>query len=231
MHSEIPALQDQVFDLACANNNFVMRGNTVRNVRRWPVWLCTPVMCGGIIEHNHLEGVDGALINIYNDVGWSVPHDIINEYAARPDGALPSEANRNYGIGHVLIAHNTLETCAFRNRQAAISSMHPRLGYRPSPWPMLEEIVILENDIHNWCGEYALSLSNMRRALVYGNTIRNDAGLNRGTPAGYVYASHCQGMTLEANTLSDPQELPILTEGPAYHELTLKQEPPRPVKE
>lgn len=82
--SDIPALQDQVFDLACANNNFVIRGNTVRNNRRWPVWLCTPVMCGGIIEHNHFEGVDGAIINIYNDVGWNVPHDIIRDYAARP---------------------------------------------------------------------------------------------------------------------------------------------------
>ncbi|MHB1354416.1 MAG: hypothetical protein ACYCZF_00410 [Anaerolineae bacterium] len=211
--SDIPSLQGRVLDLACANNNFVMRGNTVRNVRRWPIWLCTPVMCGGIIEHNHLEGVDGALINMFSDVGWSVPRDLIAEYAARPDGVLPAEANQDYGIGHVLIAHNTLADCAFSSRQAAISSMHPRLGYKPSPWPMLEEMVILENDIHNWCGEYALSLSNMRRALVYGNTIHNDPGLDRGKPAGYVYSSHCEGMTLEANTLSDPVDLPVVVEG------------------
>ena len=89
-------------------------------------------------------------------------------------------------------------------RQAAINISHPRLGSRLSPWPMLEEIVILENDIHNWCGEYALSLSNTRRALVYGNTIRNDTDLNRGKPAGFVYASHCEQTTLVANALSDP---------------------------
>ena len=226
IQSDIPALQDQVFDLACANNNFVMRGNTVRNVRRWPVWLCTPVMCGGIIEHNHFEGVDGALINIYNDVGWSVPRDIIRDYASKPDSALREDADQDYGIGHILIAHNTLDTCAFRNRQAAINCAHPRLGYRPSPWPMLEEIVILENDIHNWCGEYALSLSNTRRALVYGNTIHNDAELDRGKPAGFMYASYCEGMALEANALSDPVELPVLTQGPGCREITVLQEPP-----
>lgn len=96
---------------------------------------------------------------------------------------------------------------------------------------MLAEIVILENDIRNWCGEYALSLSNTRRALVYGNTIRNDANLNRGKPTGYVYASYCEQTTLEANTLSDPVDLPVLTQGPACHDLTLQQEPPRLVKE
>jgi hypothetical protein len=220
--TDIPSLQDQVYDLSCANNNFVFRGNTVQNSRRWPVWLYTPVIGGGIIEYNRLGGVDGAVINVQGEVGWSVPHNIVNEYASRQEGALSEGLSLDYGSGRVLIAHNTIDNCAFRNRSAAINISHPRLGNRPSPWPLLEEIVIMENSIHNWCGEYALSLSNTRRALVYGNTISNDAGLARGKPAGYIYTSYCEGTTLEANTLSDPVELPVVVEGPGCKGLTVK---------
>lgn len=222
----VPALQDIAINLACVNGNLVIRGCTVRNNRRWPVWLYTPAMDGGIIEHTTFIGNDMAAIRMFTDVGWDVPRDVQQAYADRPVSALPADIPLDYGLGHILIADNVMEENGFNSRQATVQVDHPSLGYRPSPWPMLEDIVIVDNSISNWAGNYVMSFSNMRQALVAGNRIGKPAAGQSRAPRGYFYTAYCEGVALAANTLSDPLDIPMLTQGPASHDVTMQPDPP-----
>ena len=217
-----PALRDVAINLASVNANLVIRGCTVRNNRRWPVWLYTPAMDGGIIEHNTFIGNDLSAIRMFTDVGWDMTREAIREYGARPVSTLPADVPMDYGLGHILIADNVMEGNGFNSRQATIQVDHPCLGYRPSPWPMLDDIVIVDNQITNWYGDYVMSLSNTRRALVAGNRIGQPAAGRSTAPLGYFCAAYSEGILLADNTLDDPLEIPVLTHGLASSNSTLQ---------
>lgn len=209
------ALTDRLYNLSCLNNNLVIRGCTVRNSRRWPVWIYTPAMNGALVEHNTFEGCDSAAIKLFNDVGWDVPRDIVAEYAAKPEPTVVSASEFAVDLGHVLVTRNLIDSCAFNSREAVIHIEHPSLGFRPSPWPMVSDVVIAENTIRDWCGRYAISLANTSGAYVTGNEISNQANLGRYEPAGVIHIAYSKQVTLTENRVSDNRSLPLLVRGTA----------------
>ncbi|MHB1354411.1 MAG: right-handed parallel beta-helix repeat-containing protein [Anaerolineae bacterium] len=217
-----PALRDTAINLANLNANLVIRGCTVRNNRRWPVWLYTPAMDGGIIEHNTFVGNDMSAIRMFTDVGWDMTREAIRDYAARPVSTLPADIQLDYGLGHILIADNVMEDNGFNTRQATIQIDHPCLGYRPSSWPMLNDIVITDNRITNWYGDYAMSLSNTRRALVAGNRIGQTAAGRSSLPLGYFHSAYSEEGQFTDNTQDEPLDIPTFTEGLSSSNSTLR---------
>ncbi len=209
------ALDDQAYNLNNANGNFVMRANTVRDNRRWPVWISTPAIVGGIVENNVFEGVDSEAINVFKDVGWDVPRELIEAYASKPVANLPGGTDAGYDLGHLLIADNRIRDCAFNSFGPAIRFEHQCLGGRISPWRAIGDVVLLGNEITNWCGKHALGLSNVHDVLAYGNTVTQDNNRYERRPVSIVHVARAGGSRFAGNAFDDPMDIPTFSGDPA----------------
>ena len=189
-----------LYNDAAVSSSFVMRNNTLKNLRRWGI-LCQSH--DGVIENNHIEGTLAQAIRVTNaDMGI---HDG-DGFAAR----------------NIVIRNNVFKQCHLQRpytRFAAMVSI-AMIGVTDAktpflssiaPWQGHQSITIEDNTFIDWLDSPALCVSSAHEVVVRGNTFERADGTSvsgsEESPAA-IYVFNASDVTLERNSISGTWKRP-----------------------
>lgn len=177
-----------------SNESFVFRNNTLKNIRRYGMFLQNG---GGIIENNTFENLSGGGIRIENGVDWK----------------------EGFTANNIVIRNNQFANCGFDNQfkndgsAATISVQFSKLGMPcnttqswcgvvATSWQGHRHIQITENNIvYNKKG---LHITNVNGLFVSNNTLTRNANDPTGTANTPSYINNCTMRSGSITAIDNP---------------------------
>lgn len=178
---------DQIFNITRRNAYFAIRGNQMRNVRRYGSVIRAPL---GLVENNSYDGVSSAAIMFRNEADYW--------------------ANGLYSY-QVAVRSNFIRESAFDGsclEDGSITVKMDRLGYENANWRGQSTLLIESNFITNW-QRSGIRISESSLILVRQNTLVSgqSAFLVAADRTNALRGSNTSGLQFTTNTIRDHRPL------------------------
>lgn len=183
---------DQAFNLMARNQNFVIRRNSFRNIRRYGIIVRAD---RGAIEDNTFEGVSDSAITLQNEPNYW--RNGLNSTGVTITGNRMRQCNFSASASGRGVIHIGLRAIADVTRQWGDVKLSPWRGHR--------DITITDNVIAEW-RECAMSLQNIDGLVLEGNRILDQRPSLEGmAPARAIFLKNIREIRVDDNMMENLQ--------------------------